>query len=225
MLRLPARAGPDPTGSIHIHELRNLASRLAALVHNLSEHYDDALFRDSAVGVLRDTIDRMNQMVSRYRGQPGQAIVKLKVNLNELLSSVLSEVPLRSFPRILVREEYRDVPPIWGEQYYLRSALRGIIVNALEAMPEGGALSVRTRPARGDGGARVVVEIEDTGVGMSRSFVRKRLFSPFATTKPDGLGLGLYNARQVIGLHGGSVEVRSAPSRGTLFRLRFQAAE
>ncbi len=220
-----ADSAREAAESIRIHDLKNLAGRLTLLLQNLADHYDDPLFKNIALEVLGDTVGRMNQMVSQYRRHPSQVIVKLTLNLNDLLAGLAGDIPLETFPGVEVIEDYGQILPIWGDDYYLRSALLSILVNALEAMPSGGTLSLRTRTIRRDGQDRVLVEIEDTGIGMSRSFIRTRLYSPFATTKPHGLGLGLYNARQVIDLHGGTVHVNSAPSRGTLFRIAFDAAD
>ncbi len=71
---------------------------------------------------------------------------------------------------------------------------------------------------------RVVVEIIDNGAGMSEDFVRERLFRPFETTKPDGVGLGLFTASQIVRHHGGSIRVRSVAEEGTVVRLGFPAA-
>jgi len=209
--------------SIRIHDLKNLACRLSALLQNLSDHYADPHFKDSALEVLRDTVDQINLMVSRYRRQPGQVIVKLAVDLNQILAWIVREIPVEVLPGIRIQEEYSSIPAIWGDEYYLRSALLSIVLNAVESMPSEGTLCVRTWATQGVGRFRVAAEIEDTGCGMSRSFVRSRLFSPFASTKPHGLGLGLYNARQIVDLHGGTIQVRSAVSRGTVFRLLFNA--
>jgi signal transduction histidine kinase len=69
----------------------------------------------------------------------------------------------------------------------------------------------------------VVVEIIDNGAGMSEEFVRERLFRPFQTTKPDGVGLGLFTASQIVRHHGGNIRVRSVADEGTVIRLGFPA--
>jgi signal transduction histidine kinase len=70
-----------------------------------------------------------------------------------------------------------------------------------------------------------LVDIEDTGRGMSAEFIRRELFVPFRTGKSHGLGLGMYICRHMIGLHDGQIEIKSRPGVGTRFRLRFPAGQ
>jgi signal transduction histidine kinase len=90
-----------------------------------------------------------------------------------------------------------------------------VVANAVQAMPDGGRLTVRTR-AEGD---EAVLEIEDTGTGIPDE-VRARIFEPFFTTKASGTGLGLAVVRRIVEGHGGTLEVRSRPGEGTVFGLR-----
>ena len=106
---------------------------------------------------------------------------------------------------------------IMGDAGELREVLVNMVFNAVDAMPEGGTLTLSTREA-GDG---VELTIEDTGVGMSEE-VRSRIFDPFFTTKGNaGMGLGLSVSYGIIRRHEGTVEVTSEVGRGTTFRLKF----
>ena len=107
-----------------------------------------------------------------------------------------------------------SLPLLQGDKDLLARALGNLVANAIEAMPEGGTLSVRTLPA--PGGARV--EIGDTGPGLTDD-QRTRLFTPHYTTKKGGTGLGLAIVQGVVSDHGGRVEVRSEPGLGTTFTL------
>jgi len=112
-----------------------------------------------------------------------------------------------------------DVPEILGSPEQLQQVLLNLIVNSMEAMPEGGRLTLR---AFAEGEHTVCLECEDTGIGMSPDLL-ERIFEPFFTTKPDGrgTGLGLFIVRQIVREHGGEITVRSEPGRGTLVRLTF----
>jgi signal transduction histidine kinase len=102
----------------------------------------------------------------------------------------------------------------------LRAAFTNLILNAVDALPEGGEIRLQGVPA----GDRVIVEVSDNGVGMSPE-VRARCFEPFFTTKGEGgSGLGLPEVRSVITQHGGSVDVESHLGRGTSFRIVLPAA-
>jgi signal transduction histidine kinase len=98
----------------------------------------------------------------------------------------------------------------------VRQAIVNVVANAVQAMPEGGRVTVRTRR---DGG-EALLQIEDTGAGIPDE-VRARIFEPFFTTKASGTGLGLAVVRRIVESHGGTVAVRSRPGEGTAFALRF----
>ena len=104
---------------------------------------------------------------------------------------------------------------------HLSQIFVNLVVNAVDAMPNGGLLAISTFALDGD----VVVEVEDTGMGMD-SATRGRIFEPFFTTKPEGegTGLGLATVYGIIQGYGGSIEVRSEPGHGSTFRLRLPAA-
>ena len=113
-----------------------------------------------------------------------------------------------------------DLPRILGDEGTLTHAIRNLCLNAVEAMPEGGRLTLRT--GTGEAGAQVVLSIEDTGVGMSEG-VRARAMEPFFTTKPagKGTGLGLSAAFGTVRAHAGTVEINSRPGQGTQVVLTF----
>lgn len=111
-----------------------------------------------------------------------------------------------------------DLPPLNVDADLLEQALLNLMLNAEQAMPEGGALTLIGRAAAGG----AVLEVIDTGTGIPAEELPK-LFRPFHTTKPDGSGLGLATARKVIAAHGGTISVQSAPGRGTKFTIALPA--
>jgi GAF domain-containing protein/CheY-like chemotaxis protein len=111
-------------------------------------------------------------------------------------------------------------PPMAGDPSELREALTNIVFNAIDAMPEGGRLGLRT----GVADDHVFCALTDTGIGMHED-VRQRIFDPFFTTKGErGTGLGLSVVYGIVTRHGGEVQVQSAPGRGSTFTLRFPRA-
>jgi signal transduction histidine kinase len=150
------------------------------------------------------------------------------VDLNSLLEDVLEisrprwdDAGRRNGRRYTIRLETVPLPPIAADPSELREALLNIVLNAFDAMPEGGELSVSTA---GDAQA-VCCVIADTGPGMPET-VRRRIFEPFFTTKGErGTGLGLSVAHSLITRHGGRIEVDSRPGAGTIFTLRFPASD
>jgi signal transduction histidine kinase/ActR/RegA family two-component response regulator len=118
-----------------------------------------------------------------------------------------------------------DAPRVAGQASELREVLTNLVLNALDAMPRGGALALSTRELRDGTGCWTVVEVEDTGEGMPE-VVRARIFDPFFTTKGvRGVGLGLSVVYGIVQRHGGRIEVESIEGAGTTMRVVLPACE
>jgi len=218
--------GPVQAGaSLLVHDLKNLAGRLSALCQNLHDRYQDPLFKRSALDVLDGTVLHLRRLAGDLRDHEDRFLVKLRVDLNQVAASALDDVRPDLLRRVELHEEYRDLPRIWGDAYLLRRAFACAIENALEAMAGRGTLSVLTVVRRRSSRRRILVEIGDTGHGMSREFLQTAVFQPFVSTKEEGLGLGVYTMRQVAALHGGTLRILSRPGKGTQVRFRFPVEE
>jgi signal transduction histidine kinase len=112
-----------------------------------------------------------------------------------------------------------DLPPVRLDEELFEQALLNLMLNAEQAMPDGGTLTLIGRCEAGG----VCLDVIDTGHGMTPEVLAK-LFRPFHTTKQQGNGLGLPTARKVVLAHGGSIDVQSEPNRGTKFTIRLPAA-
>jgi signal transduction histidine kinase len=112
------------------------------------------------------------------------------------------------------------IPSVRADAELLRQAFLNLCVNAVQAMPGGGRLSVHVRRE----GAGLSIDFRDTGTGMDAE-TRRHVFEPFFTTKPDGTGLGLAIVRQAAEAHGGAVAVDSEPGKGSIFRVWLPGAE
>ena len=113
-----------------------------------------------------------------------------------------------------------DLPPVALDAELFEKVLLNLMLNAEDAMPGGGRLTLQTRAEDG----WVVLDVIDTGCGMDAELVG-RAFKPFVTTKPGGNGLGLATAKKIVLAHGGTIAVQSEPGRGTKFTVRLPAAE
>lgn len=215
---VPRRRIRATKDSVLIHDIRNLGLRLNLLLSNMEEHYDDPDFKRSAADLLQSTVQKLDGIARSWSSRGGSVLIKVPLELNDLLQEVLRTCRPReraSAPRVTT--SFAELPRVWGDPYYLRDAIQSVVQNAQEAAA--GCVSVRTIPERRGARTFAVVEVEDDGPGMPADFVRRRLFRPFQTMKPEGVGLGLYTARRILRHHGGDVEVRSAEGEGTCIRL------
>jgi len=179
-----------------------------------------------AVEDVGHTIGRMREFYRQREPQkPGSP-----VQLNELARQVLELTRPRwanmAMERgAVVRPETElapDMPLVLGAESEIREALTNLVFNAIDAMPEGGVLTVRTRPTEEPGWVRI--DVGDTGVGMDEE-ARRRCMEPFFTTKGErGTGLGLAMVYGVAQRHGAEVDIQSTPGEGTTFSLIFPAA-
>jgi signal transduction histidine kinase len=114
------------------------------------------------------------------------------------------------------------LPLIQGDQYQLAQLFTNLLMNAYEAMDGRGRVAITASTIRVDDGFEgreaVVVEFADEGPGMPQD-VAERVFNPFFTTKPQGSGLGLAIVRKIVDAHDGSIDLETAPGRGTLIRV------
>jgi hypothetical protein len=112
------------------------------------------------------------------------------------------------------------LPTVTADPELLKTCFLNLMINAVDAMPEGGALSVAVASVEGDEGRHEVeVTVADTGGGMTAEAI-DAAFEPYFSTKDAGVGLGLALTRKIVGDHGGSVWLESAPGQGTVARIR-----
>jgi signal transduction histidine kinase/ActR/RegA family two-component response regulator len=224
------------------HDINNSLSPAALYVESMLER-ERNLSKDARenLTVIQRAIDDVGRTVKRmrmlYRASETE-ITLSPVDLNTLLQQVVvltrarwNDMPQKSGFVIDVKMDVTPaLPPILGAENEIRDALTNLVLNAVDAMPEGGSLSIRSRalqPQTGRGGvmiAHVSVEICDTGIGMTES-VRRRCFEPFFTTKGEqGTGLGLAMVYGMAQRHSADLVIESEPGQGTTVRLTFPTA-
>jgi signal transduction histidine kinase/ActR/RegA family two-component response regulator len=163
------------------------------------------------------TVRRLQEFTRIRRDQP---LVPLDINqvvrdALEITQARWKEEPTSRGIALEVRTRLADVPAVVGDAAELREAMTNLILNAVDAMPEGGALTLSTALVDG----RIEITVADTGLGMPPD-VRDKIFDPFFTTKgPQGTGLGLSMTYGIVSRHGGSIAVESEPGQGSTFRL------
>lgn len=209
------------------HELKNPLFPLQTTVENLQrarEHSPeqfDEVFRESTT-ILLSEIENLKNIVVRFSDFAKMPQPELgPVNLNEVVRSVLKlfEAQFSAVGRPPITSELHldeDLPVIQADAPLLRRALENLVLNAMDAMPGGGVLMLRT--THEDGSPDVDLEISDTGSGLTPEEC-ERLFTPYYTTKQHGTGLGLAIVQAVVSDHGGRISVESETGVGTSFHI------
>jgi hypothetical protein len=206
-------------GSVLVHDLKNLAGRLHFVPGNLRSAPEDPEVVEACAATVEDTVERLQQLVVRFRDQREAMVLKQRSDVNRVVRSAVDQSgAVESGIRTEVLLE--DLPALTIDPPYLEEAFVNILRNAVEAMNGEGKLRVRSRRKDGPNGVpHVEVCIMDDGPGMTREFIDRELFAPFRSTKDRGLGLGMFSCRETVELHGGRVQVESEPGRGTTFHV------
>jgi two-component system sensor histidine kinase AtoS len=112
--------------------------------------------------------------------------------------------------------DYRDLPNIWIDPEQMMTVIRNLVRNADEATSNGGEILLATEAKDGN----VLISVSDNGCGIPREYMEGGLFTLFSTTKSDGFGIGLYQAKRIVESHGGRIEAESEIGKGSTFRIR-----
>lgn len=203
-----------------VHDLKNMVAQLSLIVSNAQRHRHNPEFMNDAISTVEHVSERMSRMLSSLRkGAAHSATYRQRVELREVALQVIAERSVRRPRPELVESDSEIAALAFPDQ--LATVLGHLVQNAQEATAEAG--QVRLRIVRE--GAQVRIDVIDNGVGMNEAFVRQRLFRPFDTTKGNGgIGIGVYQSRELLAQMGGTLEVESAPGRGSRFSIRLELA-
>jgi signal transduction histidine kinase len=205
------------------HELKNPLFPLQLTVENLvrareqSPQQFDEVFHESSRTLLAE-ISNLKAIIGRFSEFSKMPHPQLQlVQVNEILRGVaqLFQAQLQAPGREPIEcklELDAELDPIAADPELLHRALSNLVLNAMDAMPNGGKLTLRSRHEDG----KVIIEVADTGSGLTREEC-ERIFTPYYTSKQHGTGLGLAIVQSVVSDHGGRISVRSEPQRGTIF--------
>jgi signal transduction histidine kinase len=203
--------------AVIVHEVKNPLGIIKVSAGALRQRArDDA--SSTLCACIEDEVDRMDTTVRRLLelARPPQPALK-PTDVGALIRQTLERLaPELAAAKIAVECEIGDVPRVNADAEWIRNALLNLFLNAREAMPEGGALAVRMRPATER--ALVEIEVEDSGIGMDEA-TRRQLFRPFFTTRHGGTGLGLAIVKRVVEDHKGAIRVESRVGKGSRFTL------
>ncbi|MFT5327259.1 MAG: signal transduction histidine kinase [Planctomycetaceae bacterium] len=206
------------------HEIKNPLAALSLHVQLLEEEIASSATTDEAqemLSVIRTEVARIGGVLENFRDFASLGRLNLAtVDLAGLIDRQVRLIgPQTNLQKIDIRVELPDepLPSLQGDRVRLEQVLLNLLVNAMEAMPEGGTLTVRVETSRANDADTLRVEVLDTGPGITDA-VRSRIFDPYFTTKNDGTGMGLALCDKIIRQHNGRIEIGSSQN-GAVFEI------
>ncbi|MER3543150.1 MAG: hypothetical protein C4311_00755 [Chloroflexota bacterium] len=210
--------------AIFAHEIRNPLAAISAGVQYIAGKLPANDPLQESIALILAESRRLNQLLADIltvarASEPRLAPCPLHEVLDDVLARRAGEMDRLGIQ--VVRNYAPDLPPCLGDRPKLEQVFTNLIANAIQAMSNGGTLSITLKRASE---TTLQVEVADTGPGIPEA-VQKRIFDPFFTTRRTGTGLGLTIARRIVGQHNGSLSLRSWEGVGTIFTVTLPAAE
>jgi signal transduction histidine kinase len=212
------------------HEIRNPLTVMKLLYHSLDLNFPASDPRAKDARIIDAKIEHMNKIVEQILDFARTTEPKLApVNLNELVDELglLVRHKLANQNVRLVRDLQADLPSVMGDAPQLEQAFLNLILNAAEAMPDGGTLTIKSReirmPRNSAQPTHVAMDFKDTGKGMSEELQKRAFTAVLSTTKAKGTGLGLAIVGRIIETHRGTLRIKSRLGHGTTIRIALPA--
>lgn len=198
-----------------LHDLKNLAARLSLVAQNAEHHGRDPAFQESAMRTVTDTAKKMTALMSKLSLKsftPPLEGAPEMVELSALIDEIVA--PIRGEGMVQLHVAGGPVQPVMAVRDQIHQVLLNVVLNAKQAIGEKGDISVAIEQSNGS----VVVTVDDTGSGIPSSMLGS-LFRPSQSSRPGGLGIGLYQCKQIVEAHQGTIQMRSEEGKGTQVRI------
>ena len=195
-----------------VHDLKNIITQLSLMLKNADRHRDNPEFQQDMLITVESSLDKMRQMMLQLREGARPTGVVSGVEIAPILQRIANAARQRG--RAL-EVQVTDRLATRGHEERLERVIGHVVQNALDATPTSGAVWVKLQQSSG----RVLVEVGDTGTGMTQEFIQTRLFRPFNSTKGSGMGIGSYESFQYIKELGGTIDVKSEVGQGSVVSL------
>jgi len=199
------------------HEIKNPLGGIKAAMQVLAEEASLSQEDRKVVKRVAQEVVRLESLMKNFLNFAKPAKPQLaRLNVNHIIHAVVGlSIPGERSTAVRIVKQLRPIPETMADPMQLQQVLLNLILNAVDSMPQGGTLSLRTACEPGS----ILVEIADTGRGISAEHI-DQIFQPFFTTKPKGTGLGLAISKKLVEQHGGSIAVAGNPAGGTVFQVR-----
>jgi putative PEP-CTERM system histidine kinase len=197
-----------------IHDLKNFVSMLSLVAQNMEKNFSNPAFQKDAVASVSQTVEKMKRMMVQLSALSRSTIPSMaEMDVNELIREVLGDMEGAIRSRVVA--DCQDLPKIRVDPEQLISVIKNLVKNADEAIKSGGEIRLNTEVQDG----KILISVSDNGCGIPREYMEGELFTLFASTKSDGFGIGLYQAKRIVESHGGRIEAESEVGRGSTFRI------
>jgi putative PEP-CTERM system histidine kinase len=219
VIEMRAMAAVSKVSTFVIHDLKNLTTSLSLCIDNAEEHIGNPDFQKDLIVTIRNTFSKMKGLMQRLKSIPEKITLDAEVkNIDHVCREVVAEfVKLR--PKRVEYKGERAFSRVDGEE--IKKVIVNLVQNALEASNDKMAVMVETYVENGS----VCIRVSDTGMGMTEDYLKNHLFRPFRTSKETGLGIGLYQCKQIVEAHEGKIEVKSEIGKGTAFTIYLPVSE
>jgi len=200
------------------HEIRNPLTSINILIHSMTENLPSKNAHWEDLKVIEEEIHRINEIVGQFLrfAKPSPPILE-KAEVAFMVEETLRLLrPQMEKQRISVQKKFQSLPPVTIDKEQMKQAILNLLMNAVQAMPEGGRLGMKAHLSEDHHWMKL--SIQNSGRGIPPEDINK-LFDPFFSTKEGGIGLGLSIAHRIIDQHHGKIEVTSNSKEGTVFTL------
>jgi putative PEP-CTERM system histidine kinase len=200
--------------SFVIHDLKNLATNLSLVLDNAKNYIGDPEFQNDMIDTVKSTLNKMKGLIQKLKRLPEKSTLHSELtDVHLLTKTVVDEIKGAREKANIIYSGSPVTSVVDREE--IKKVILNIILNALDATGENGLIEIET----GIDKENIYIRVKDNGCGMEKEFIVNQLFKPFRTTKKKGLGIGLYQCKQIVTAHGGRIDVESLPGKGSAFTV------
>ena len=201
--------------SFMIHDLKNTVGMLSLTAENAKENIGNADFQRDAIETVERSVQKMKQLIDSLKTfEASHAISKSETDIEALLESSLEPMERIAAAAGVALESYaEEFRSVFVDRDAIKRVIENIVLNAIEATPERGKVTVIAGPMLN--GTGLHIQVTDEGSGFDPDYLANNLFSPFRSTKKGGLGIGLVLCKSIVELHGGRIHIQSEPGKGS----------
>ncbi|MCP4581256.1 MAG: hypothetical protein GY839_06530 [candidate division Zixibacteria bacterium] len=204
------------TASFVVHDLKNAVSMLSLMLQNAPRKMSDPMFQKESIKTISLAVGRMQKIIEKLKSPTRKEHLQVyRLDPMKSFDRALEKSGIGSKRNISVKIDSDEKLQVISDPGILESVFVNLLINAVEAMPDGGTITIEQQQVD----SKILISVADTGIGMNKSFITNKLFRPFETTKAAGLGIGLYQCREMMRETGGDIIAKSKPGKGSRFTV------